>query len=118
MSIDLATISMEDIVGYDMDVIRVKQLGGAQKAGMGKDIADAVPEVAELYGRANDIVGYDLEQTEQVVAAIGGRLLEISQELPEIEAVFRALVSEGKWLTESKSALQSKLRSMRQALGG
>ena len=76
MSIDLATISMEDIVGYDM------------------------------------------EQTEQVVAAIGGRLLEISQLIPEAEAAYRALTSEGKWLSESKSALQSKLRSIRQALGG
>ena len=33
---------------------------GAQQVGMGKDIAERIPEIAELYRRANDIVGYDL----------------------------------------------------------
>ncbi len=33
---------------------------GAQKVGMGKQLADDVPQVAELYKQANEIVGYDL----------------------------------------------------------
>ena len=33
---------------------------GAQVVGMGKDIADALPVAAEVFKKANDIVGYDL----------------------------------------------------------
>ena len=33
---------------------------GAQLAGMGRDLAEADPQAAELYARANEIVGYDL----------------------------------------------------------
>ncbi len=33
---------------------------GAQSPGMGKDLADAIPEVAEIYRKANEIAGYDL----------------------------------------------------------
>ena len=33
---------------------------GAQSVGMGKDIADASPAAAEVFDRANEVVGYDL----------------------------------------------------------
>lgn len=35
---------------------------GAQAAGMGRDLADSLPEVKSLYRQANAIVGYDLAQ--------------------------------------------------------
>ena len=65
-----------------------------------------------------DIINYDMEQTELVLLAIGGRMIEIASELKPIEASFRSLTGEAKWLTEAKSALQSVQRSRRQALGG
>jgi len=33
---------------------------GAQKVGMGKDLADGVPEAAALFQRANEVLGFDL----------------------------------------------------------
>ena len=33
---------------------------GAQAVGMGKDLAEAYPVCAELYARANEVIGYDL----------------------------------------------------------
>ena len=33
---------------------------GAQSAGMGKDVADAYPAAAEVFAKANEILGYDL----------------------------------------------------------
>jgi [acyl-carrier-protein] S-malonyltransferase len=33
---------------------------GSQTVGMGKDVAEAFPQAAALYARANDILGYDL----------------------------------------------------------
>lgn len=33
---------------------------GAQQVGMGKDLVAEIPQVAQLFARANDIVGYDL----------------------------------------------------------
>ena len=35
---------------------------GAQAVGMGKDIADAFPAAAELFQKANDIIGFDLRR--------------------------------------------------------
>ena len=35
---------------------------GAQFVGMGKDLAEQYPQAKELFTRANDIVGYDLQQ--------------------------------------------------------
>ncbi|MFC1782776.1 ACP S-malonyltransferase [Planctomycetota bacterium] len=35
---------------------------GAQQVGMGRDLAHNLPEIAQLYDRANEIVGYDLAQ--------------------------------------------------------
>ncbi len=35
---------------------------GSQSVGMGKDLADAVPECKALFEQANDILGYDLAQ--------------------------------------------------------
>ena len=35
---------------------------GAQFVGMGKDIVEAYPQAADLFAKANDIVGYDLQQ--------------------------------------------------------
>ena len=34
---------------------------GAQYVGMGRDVAEAYPEAARIFGRANEIVGYDLQ---------------------------------------------------------
>jgi [acyl-carrier-protein] S-malonyltransferase len=34
---------------------------GSQFIGMGKDLADAIPEVANIFEKANSIVGYDLK---------------------------------------------------------
>ena len=34
---------------------------GAQTVGMGKDIAEAFPAAAAIYKKANEIVGYDLQ---------------------------------------------------------
>ena len=33
---------------------------GSQVVGMGKDVASAFPAAAEVFAKANDIVGYDL----------------------------------------------------------
>jgi [acyl-carrier-protein] S-malonyltransferase len=33
---------------------------GAQLVGMGKDVADAVPQAADVYAKANDILGFDI----------------------------------------------------------
>ena len=33
---------------------------GSQEVGMGHELAESIPEIAELYRRANEIVGYDL----------------------------------------------------------
>ena len=35
---------------------------GAQQVGMGRDLAENIPEVADLYRQANEIVGYDLSE--------------------------------------------------------
>jgi [acyl-carrier-protein] S-malonyltransferase len=35
---------------------------GAQFAGMGKDLVESYPQAADLFAKANDIVGYDLQQ--------------------------------------------------------
>ena len=35
---------------------------GAQVVGMGREIADAFPAAAEIFARANDIVGFDLSR--------------------------------------------------------
>lgn len=36
---------------------------GSQYVGMGKDLYDSYPEVKELYGKANEILGFDLART-------------------------------------------------------
>jgi len=36
---------------------------GSQQVGMGRDLSESIPEIADLYARANEIVGYDLAST-------------------------------------------------------
>lgn len=57
------------------------------------------------------------DQLSELVALIGGRLLEISRDIAPVEAQYRQLRSEAAYLKEAKSSAQSVLRMHRLALG-
>lgn len=79
---------------------------GAQSVGMGKDIAEACPEAAAVFDRANEVVGYDLKSL--CFEGPAERLEQTDIQQPAIfttsVAIWRAL-NNGEELGEKPSAM-------------